>query len=123
MKLNQLLASKLATFDEAYQVFADSLSEDEFKAAGMKYFIYANGDYSTPEDSSDEYSMSQEVDVIWVSENREFVDGDILDIAALIKGAALKITAIQKEHRQLENQDRFIDIATFTCSRLIKVGC
>lgn len=125
VKLNELLVTKLMTFDgrNDYPVFGNSISKDEQQQIGMNYMIYSTGDFTKAPDQDDDYTFNQAVYVTYVSENRGFLDGDILDIMSLIKSANHKVTNVTKENRQLENQDRYIDIAIFECSRLVKVGC
>lgn len=125
VKLNELLVTKLMTFDSRtdYPVFGNSISKKEQQEVGMNYMIYSTGDFNKAPDQNDDYTYNQTVYVTYVSENREFLDGDILDIMSLIKSANHKVVSATKENRQLENQDRYIDITIFECSRLVKVGC
>lgn len=121
-KLNELLAQKLATFEQT-PVFANSISESELDEVAYNYIIYTTGDFERPSEPSDDYTMNQTVYVTWVSENRGFIDGDVLELAKLIKLARHDLVRITKEHQQLANQDRYLDIVVFECTRLIKVDC
>lgn len=122
-KMNQMLVTKLDEFDKDIAVYADALSEDEQNASGMKYLIYSTGDFSNPEGSGLNYTMMQTVFVTFVSVERPFIDGDVLDLIKLIKAANHSVIAVEKDHRQIDKQDSYADIVVLECKRVIKIGC
>jgi len=113
------------TFDgkKDFPVFGGAVSKSEQQKIGMNYMMYTTGDFTKAPDQQDDYSYNQAVYVTYISENRDFLDGDIIDIMKLIKSANHNVIDVTKENRQLESQDRYIDITIFECSRLVKVGC
>ncbi|TWW13170.1 hypothetical protein LABALGNA3A7_09760 [Dellaglioa algida] len=122
-KSNKFIIQKLSKFDENIKVYADSIAEDEQDIAGMNYLLFSTSDFSNPESDSIAYSMTQNIYVTFVSEKRPFIDGDIIDIIRLLRESNLVVTLVEKDHRQLEKQDRYVDIVVFECRRLVKIGC
>lgn len=122
-KQNEQLVNKLEAFGEGFKVFADSIGEQEQDEEGFNYFLYSTGDFSAPEGDSIQYQMTQSVYVVFTSENRDFIDGDILKIIKLIRSAKLAVTLVEKDHRQLDKQDRYVDVVVFECKRVVKIGC
>ena len=121
-KVNGLLVKKLESFDDSIPVFADGLSESEVQEYGYNYILYATGNFNRPDDMNDDYSMNQQVYITFVSQNRNFLDGDILELIKLITSAKHKVRLVEKDTREVEKQDNDVDIIVFTCDRLVKTN-
>lgn len=120
---NKLLVDSLSQFSKGFTIYSKSITEDEQKESGFNYLLYTNGDVSTSEEDTTNYTVLQNVEVMYVSVDQENLDADIFELIQLLNQSGLIFNGAVREVLRIENQDLYADVITFSCQRLIKLGC
>ncbi|MED4653187.1 hypothetical protein [Bacillus pseudomycoides] len=116
-KLNSSLISKLKEQFEV-GVYQDQVSEDEEK--DYHYFIFETGGF---EKTDSQFTLKQNVLIRYYSENRDDLDGRMLDIIAVLEAARHSFQHSNKTSIQKGELDEYIDEIEIYVTRLVKYGC
>lgn len=102
-------------------VFQDNINDDEVPA-NHNYFLIVYGDIGrTEEQKSSGKHLSQEIYVVYLSENNDNIDENSLDIISLVEGVkAITFQRTTKERVQKADTSEFVDRVTYIFSRMIR---
>ncbi|UOE96074.1 hypothetical protein [Alkalihalobacillus sp. LMS39] len=100
--------------------FQDDIAQDEVPDV-LNYFLLVYGDIESVDGSK---SLSQEIFVVYVCEDNDFVDEQSIDVISMIsnvKGINFKRT--MKRRLQKKDQDEYLDQVTFIFNRKMPYEC
>jgi len=101
------------------EVYQDDVSEDEENDM-FHFFVFETGEMTASE--SEDY-LKQDIFVHYVSENRDDIDGQTLDIISILRGIKFIFVKTFKERYQKGDTDSYVDRVTIQMRRRIKVEC
>lgn len=102
---NDSVFQKLSTHFKI-PVFQDDIAEDEVPSS-HNYFLIIYGDITNPDDKK---SLVQEVIVVYVTENNDYVDENTIDIISLISSiSAIDFDRTIKQRLQKKDTDEYLD--------------
>ncbi|MGM0863375.1 MAG: hypothetical protein ACQEWF_01705 [Bacillota bacterium] len=102
-------------------VYQDGINDDEVPS-DHNYFLVVYGDIGRSEEQKKtQRHLSQDIYVVYISENNDELDGNSLDIITLVEGIkAITFDRSTKERVQKAETSEFVDRVTLIFTRMIK---
>jgi hypothetical protein len=117
-KQNQQIVDELSSYF-GVNVYQDDLAEDE-EVDNYHFFVFETGEMIAREH---EDSITQDVYIHYVSENRDDVDEQTLDIISILRGIKFTFVRTSKERYQKGETDAYLDRVSIQVRRKIKIEC
>jgi len=118
-KQNKNLVDAL-TNNFSVEVYQDEMAEDE-EPAIYHFFIYELGDIQAST-ANKGLTLSQDVFVHYISENRNDLDDITLDVITSLSKEKLTFVKTAKGRHQKGNTDAYVDRVSFSFRRMINLG-
>lgn len=115
---NQQIVDELSAYF-GVNVYQDDVAEDEEEDT-YHFFVFETGEMVAREGVG---NITQDVYVHYISENRDDIDEQTLDIITILQGIKFTFVRSQKERYQKGETDAYLDRVTVQVRRKIKLEC